>query len=137
MIIHPAGANDALPECGGRRDGPVSFCETGAAEVGRRGWGRRFSGGVSRWLPRRRGIHRARLSRVAGLPGWRVALATFGSVTALLGQCGQVAQREMAVDALVDAAKLLRAFQSENPPEHGFGLGGLTRQAMQDGLAEE
>jgi hypothetical protein len=45
------------------------------------------------------------------------------SVTALLGHDGEVAQRELAVDALVDAAKLVGTLQGQDPPPAGFGLG--------------
>ena len=58
------------------------------------------------------------------------------AVAALLGQDGEVAQGEVAVDALVDAAKLVGTLEGQDPPPAGFGLGRLARLAVQDGLAE-
>ncbi len=58
------------------------------------------------------------------------------SVTALLGQDGEVAQGELAVDALVDAAELVGTLQRQDPPPAGFGLRRLACLAVQDGLAE-
>ncbi len=60
----------------------------------------------------------------------------FIAVAALLGQGGEVAPGQMAVDALIDAAKLVRSLQGQDPPPAGFGLGRLASFAMQDGLAE-
>jgi len=59
-----------------------------------------------------------------------------GSVAALLGQDGEVAQGEVAVDALVDAAELVGSLQRQDPPPAGFGLGRLAGLAMEDCLAE-
>jgi len=47
------------------------------------------------------------------------------AVTALLGHDGEVAQGEVAVDALVDATELVRTLQGQDPPPAGFGLGPL------------
>ena len=52
-------------------------------------------------------------------------IAALGAVTALLGQDGEVAQGEVAVDALINAAKLVGTFQGQDPPPACFGLGGL------------
>ncbi len=46
------------------------------------------------------------------------------------------AQGEVAVDALVDATELVGTLERQDPPPAGFGLGRLTRLAVQDGLAE-
>ena len=59
-----------------------------------------------------------------------------GAVAALFSQGGEVAQGEMAVDALVDATELVGTLESQDPPPAGFGLGRLARLAMQDRLAE-
>ena len=59
-----------------------------------------------------------------------------GAVATLLGQDGEVAQGEVAVDALVDAAELVGTLQGQDPPPAGFGLGGLAGFAMEYGLAE-
>ncbi len=48
----------------------------------------------------------------------------------------EVAQGEVAVDALVDATELVGTLESQDPPPAGFGLGRLARLAMQDRLAE-
>jgi len=55
----------------------------------------------------------------------------------LLGQNGEVAQDQMASNALVDAAKLVGTLQGQDPPPAGFGLGRLAGLAVEDGLAEE
>ena len=60
----------------------------------------------------------------------------FIPVAALFGQDGEVAQSEMAIDALVDAAKLVGTLQGQDPPPAGSGLVGMAGFAMQDGLAE-
>jgi len=59
-----------------------------------------------------------------------------GPVAALFGQDGEVAQGEVAVDALVDAAKLVGTLERQDPPPAGFGLRRLARLAVEDGLAE-
>ncbi len=59
-----------------------------------------------------------------------------GLVAALLGQEGEVAQSEVAVDVLIDAAKPVGTLERQDPPPAGFGLGRLAGLAMQDGLAE-
>ena len=58
-------------------------------------------------------------------------------VAALVGQGGEVAQGEVAVDALVDTAKLLGTLQGQDPPPGRLGLGRLARHAVHHGLAEE
>ncbi len=58
-------------------------------------------------------------------------------IAALSGQRCQVAPSEMAVDVLVDAAKLLGTLQGQDPPPAGFRYSGLTREAMKQGFAEE
>ena len=45
-----------------------------------------------------------------------------GPVAALLGQDGEVAEREMAVDTLVDAAELVGTLQRQDSPPADFGL---------------
>ena len=57
-------------------------------------------------------------------------------IAALFGQHGEVAQGQMAVDALIDAAETVGTPQRQDPPPAGFGLGRLASFAMQDGLAE-
>ena len=42
------------------------------------------------------------------------------SVTALLGQHGEISQREVAVDALVDATELVGTLQRQDPPPATF-----------------
>jgi len=42
----------------------------------------------------------------------------------------------VAVDALVDAAKLVGTLERQDPPPAGFGLRRLARLAVEDGLAE-
>jgi hypothetical protein len=59
-----------------------------------------------------------------------------GPITALLGQDSEVAQREVAVDALVDATELVGTLQGQDPPPAGFGLRRLAGLAVQRGLAE-
>jgi hypothetical protein len=59
-----------------------------------------------------------------------------GPVAPLFDQDGEVAQGEVAVDALVDATELVGTLESQDPPPAGFGLGRLARLAMQDRLAE-
>ena len=77
------------------------------------------------------GVARARVEdHSPELPG-------LGPVTAFLGQDGEVAQDEVAVDALVDATELVKALERQDSPLAGFGLGRLARLAVQDGLAEE
>jgi len=58
------------------------------------------------------------------------------SVTALLGQHGEISQREVAVDALVDATELVGTLQRQDPPPAGFSLGRLAGLAVEHGLAE-
>ncbi len=60
----------------------------------------------------------------------------FIGVAALFGQHGEVAQGQMAVDALIDAAETVGTPQRQDPPPAGFGLGRLASFAMQYGLAE-
>ncbi len=43
---------------------------------------------------------------------------------------------EVSVDALVDAAELVGTLHDQNPPPAGFGLGRLSRLAVQERLAE-
>ena len=57
-------------------------------------------------------------------------------IAALFGQHGEVAQGQMAVDALIDAAETVGTLKGQDPPPAGFGLGRLAGFAMQDGLAE-
>jgi hypothetical protein len=59
-----------------------------------------------------------------------------GPITALLGLDGEVAQREVAVDALVDATELVGTLQGQDPPPAGFGLRRLAGLAAERGLAE-
>ena len=59
-----------------------------------------------------------------------------GPVDALLGQDGEVAEGEVAVDALVDAAEPVGTLERQDPPPAGFGLGRLARLTVQDRLAE-
>jgi hypothetical protein len=59
-----------------------------------------------------------------------------GAVTAFFGQDGELAQGEVAVDALVDATELVGTLERQDPPPAGFSLGHLPRLAVQDGLAE-
>ncbi len=58
------------------------------------------------------------------------------SVTALLGQHGEISQREVAVDALVDATELVGTLQRQDSPPAGFSLGRLAGLAVEHGLAE-
>ena len=60
-----------------------------------------------------------------------------GPDAALLDPDGEVAQGEVAVDALVDAAELLGTAEGENPQPARFGIGRLPRLAVHDGVAEE
>jgi hypothetical protein len=60
----------------------------------------------------------------------------FGRITALLGQDGEVAQSEVAVDALVDATELVGTLQGQDPPPACFGLGRLAGLAVEHRLAE-
>src|SRR5271157_6509389 len=46
-----------------------------------------------------------------------------GPVAPLFGQNGEVAQCQVAVDALIDATKLVATLESQDPPPAGFGLG--------------
>jgi hypothetical protein len=57
-------------------------------------------------------------------------------ITALVGQDGEVAQSEVAVDTLVDAAELVGTLQGQDPPPACFGLRRLAGLAVEDGLAE-
>ncbi len=59
------------------------------------------------------------------------------SVTSLLGQDGEVAKREVAVDALVDTTELIGTLQGQDPPPAGLGLRRLAGLAVEDSLAEE
>ena len=59
-----------------------------------------------------------------------------GPIAAFLGQGGEVAQGQVAVDALVDATELVGTLERQDPPPAGFGLGRLARLAVQDGFAE-
>ena len=58
------------------------------------------------------------------------------AVATLLGTDDEVAQGEVAVDALIDAAKLVGTLEGQDPPPAGFGLGGLDSLEMECGLAE-
>src|SRR5271157_2921188 len=58
------------------------------------------------------------------------------SVTALLGQDREVAQGEVVVDVLADAAELVGTLQGQDPLPAGFGLRRPARLAVEDGLAE-
>jgi hypothetical protein len=58
------------------------------------------------------------------------------SVTALLGQHGEISQREVAVDALVDATELVGTLQRQGPPPAGLSLSRLAGLAVDHGLAE-
>ncbi len=58
----------------------------------------------------------------------------FGVVAALLGEDGEVAHGEMAVDALVHATELVGTPQGQDSPP--AGLGRLAGLAMENGLAE-
>ena len=60
-----------------------------------------------------------------------------GVVAALLGQHGQVAPGQVAVDPLIDAAKLLGTLQGQDPPPARLRLGRLARLAVDHRLAEE
>ena len=59
-----------------------------------------------------------------------------GTIAPLFGQDGEVPQREVAVDALIDAARLVGTLQVQDPPPAGFGLGRLASLAVEHGLAE-
>jgi hypothetical protein len=59
-----------------------------------------------------------------------------GPVAALFGQDGEVAEGQVAVDALVDARELVGTLERQDPPPAGFGLGRLARLAVEDGFAE-
>ena len=61
----------------------------------------------------------------------------FEVIPALSGQGGKVAQGEVAVDALVQTAKLLETPQGQAPPPGGLGLGRLARHAVHHRLAKE
>ena len=63
--------------------------------------------------------------------------AGFGGVAPFVGQRGEVAQGEVAVNALVDTAKLLGTLESRDPPPGDLRLGRLARHAVKNGLAEE
>ncbi len=52
------------------------------------------------------------------------------AVATLLGQSGEIAQSEVAVDARVDATELVGSLERQDPPPAGFGLGGLAGLAM-------
>src|SRR5271157_160326 len=78
------------------------------------------------WPRRRPDTRRGPSSRAAGPR----------TVAAFLGQNGEVAKGEVAVDALIDAAKLVGTLERQDPPPAGSGLGHLARLAVQDGLAE-
>jgi hypothetical protein len=60
----------------------------------------------------------------------------FYRVAPLLGQDGEVAQGEVAVDSLVDAAELVGALERQDPSPAGFGFGGLTGFTVKNGFAE-
>jgi hypothetical protein len=60
----------------------------------------------------------------------------FGLVAALFGQEGEVAQGDVAMDALVDAAEPVGSLQGQDSPPADFGLGGLACFAMKYGFAE-
>src|SRR5258708_7922570 len=55
----------------------------------------------------------------------------------LLGQDGPVTQGQAAVNALVDAAKLVGPGQGKNAPPARLGLSRLARGPVQNRLAEE
>ena len=57
-------------------------------------------------------------------------------VPALLGQLGEVAPGQVAVDALIDATEAVGTLQAQDPPPASFGLGGLAGLAVEHGLAE-
>ena len=59
-----------------------------------------------------------------------------GAVAAFLGQDGEVAQGQLAVDALVDATELVWTLEGQDPSPAGFGLDRLARLVVEDGLAE-
>jgi hypothetical protein len=58
------------------------------------------------------------------------------AVAALLGQDGEVSQGEMAIDALINTAKLVGTLEGQDPPPAGFGLCRLAGLAVEDGFAE-
>jgi hypothetical protein len=58
------------------------------------------------------------------------------TVAPLLCQNGEIAQGEVPVDSLIDAAELVGTLQGQDPPPAGFGLGGLAGLAVEDGFAE-
>ncbi len=60
----------------------------------------------------------------------------FGAVAALFGEDSEVANGEMAVDALIDATELVGTPESQDSPPEGFCLGRLAGFAMEDGLAK-
>ena len=59
-----------------------------------------------------------------------------GPVAAFFGHDDEVAQGQVAVDALVDAAELVGTLERQDPPPAGFGLGRLAGLAVEDRLAE-
>jgi hypothetical protein len=61
----------------------------------------------------------------------------FGMVAALGDQNRQVAQGELAVDAMVDAAKLVWTLQLQHPRPPMLRFGKPAREPVQHGLAKE
>ncbi len=60
----------------------------------------------------------------------------FRAVAALFGENGEVAQGEVAVDALIHATELVGALKRQDPPPACCGLGGLARFAVEHSLTE-
>jgi len=96
-----------------------------------------------RWLARKSWVHFDASPRdmASGSPGHasRPILQSrraSSPVAPLLGEDGEVAMGEVSVDALVDAAELVGTLHDRNPPPAGFGLGRLSRLAVQERLAE-
>ena len=86
--------------------------------------------GLPRCLPPRHGLGVA----WTGVENHPPEAPGLGRVASLLGQNGEVAKGEVAVDFLVAAAELVGTLQGQDPPPAGIGLGRLTSLAVEAGL---
>jgi hypothetical protein len=59
-----------------------------------------------------------------------------GMIAALRGKGRQIAPGQMAIDTLIHAAKLVGAFQAQNPPPHLLCLGWLAPMPVHDPRAK-
>jgi hypothetical protein len=61
----------------------------------------------------------------------------FGVIAPLLSKRGEVTKREVAIDSLIDATKLVETLDLENAPPRRLGFGGAAERTIEGGLAKE